>query len=122
MTITHHHLLRATWVTLGVSILSATPVFAVNCPSGQTPGVLVDCIDPDWDFKQYLDHILKADMKYILLVAIIMIVFSGIQYMLSGTGSPDLQKKAKERIFTILLGVAFLLLAQALVGQLSSNL
>ena len=79
-------------------------------------GVLTQCAQPD--FAHYLDAILHDDMKYIILAAVIMIVFSGLQYMLAGAGSPDMQKKAKQRILGILSGVAMLMLVNLLASLL----
>ena len=99
----------------GLGMLLAKPAFAAPAPAACT-GILV--CNPPATFSGYVAAIIHDDMGYVLLIAFIMIIYSGIQYMLSGTGSTDLQKKAKDRIFTILLGVALLLLSSVLVTQL----
>jgi len=83
-------------------------------------GVLTNC--PQTTFGDYIRAVLKDDMGYIVTAALLMIIYSGVEYMLSGIGSPDGQKKAKQRILGILSGVALLLLIDLILNQLAPNL
>jgi len=106
--------------------LATGPIEPVSgqCPSLTTgtttfssaTGVLTRCTQPN--FTLYIEAILSDDMGYIVLAALIMIVYSGVQYMLSGVGAPNLQKEAKERILTILMGVALLLLVDLIIKEI----
>ena len=85
-------------------------------------GVLLpnDCVD-DLSFNQYLRKLLIQLIPLILFFAMIMIVYSGIQYMFSGF-KPDQAGKAKQRIVGILIGVLFFLIISILIKQLSPEL
>ena len=84
-------------------------------------GVLVPGCVNNYDFKGYLVAFLTAQMPLLLFIAVLMVVASGVQYMLSGF-TPDGAKKAKERISGILLGVIFLLLIRLLINNISPSI
>ncbi len=95
---------------LALLIFSPSSVLAaVTCTGGVTPkpGILVAGTCPDWTFWNYVSVLLGTDGigVYVLTAAVIMIVFSGVEYMMGANS--DGQKKAKERIRGILTGVAF---------------
>lgn len=94
-------------------IISYTPLLLLlvpgitvaACPDGVKPGVLTDC-EPSGTLAQYAKNVLEDNMGYIVLIAIVLIVFSGLHYMLS-VGQAGEQTKAKQRITGILGGLAF---------------
>lgn len=100
------------------NILPLNPILNPPAPAC-TPGVLVKCAG--LPFNQYLAELLTEQMPLILFVAVLMVVGSGVQYMLSGF-SPEGAKQAKQRIVGILLGVAFLLLIQLLVKNITPSI
>lgn len=69
------------------------------------------------DFEGYINTVLEKYFPFILFIAMIMIVYSGVQYMLSGF-DPNAQKLAKQRILGILGGLIFYLLIQLILNQL----
>lgn len=69
------------------------------------------------NFEGYINAVLEKYFPFILFIAMIMIVFSGVQYMLSGF-DPNAQKLAKQRILGILGGLIFYLLIQLILNQL----
>jgi glycerol uptake facilitator-like aquaporin len=105
---------------------AAVPVAGAPVVSGphdqfgsQLNGVLVDCTQPN--LLYYLDALLNENLTYIMFVAFIMIIASGVQYMLSGF-APDGAKKAKERIVGILIGVIFFLSIRLILNQISGGI
>ena len=82
-------------------------------------GVLVTCNQPTLQY--YLDAFLSENLTLIMFIALIMIVASGIQYMLSGF-SPEAAKLAKQRIIGILVGILFFLLIRLLLNQISPGI
>jgi len=88
------------------------------------PGVLIKCLDGvqgQGEFSKYIATLLKDNFPLLLFIAVVMIVASGIQYMLSGF-TPDGAKQAKQRISGILIGIIFLLLIRLLANLLTPNL
>ena len=123
-------LLLASLVLMGIGVLSSPATsFAADprypdshgaCPTPiptgqQDPGVLTKCAQDG--FQNYLSAFLHDNLSFIFLIALVMIVFSGLQYMNSGF-SPDALKNARARILGILTGVIFLVLIELLVNQL----
>lgn len=81
-----------------------------------TKGVLVDhkivagtAETDDKVFNCYLRVFLAGNSALIVTVAVIIVVFSGIQYMLA-LGNSGAQGKAKQRIVSVVTGVIFLTL------------
>ncbi len=60
-------------------------------------------------FTCYLRVFLAGNSALIVTVAVIIVVFSGIQYMLA-LGNSGTQAKAKQRVVSVLTGVVFLTL------------
>jgi hypothetical protein len=102
-----------------VSAAVVKPDAQGNCPSPALPGVLTKCTQTS--FSDYLDAIMNEVLPFILFIALIMIVASGVQYMTSGF-SPEAQKLAKQRIVGVLSGVIFLFLLQFVLSQLSGSI
>jgi hypothetical protein len=72
------------------------------------------------DFTTYLNTFLNQIIPYILLIAMIMIVFSGFQYMTSGlTGDT---KAARSRIIGIITGVIFFFLIRLILNQVAPGI
>jgi len=123
------HLFVASLLLVGIGVMS-TPVISYAAPrivdsSGhctgstptgqQDPGVLTRCTQDG--FQNYLNAFFHDNLAFIFLIALVMIVFSGVQYMNSGF-SPDALKTARQRILGILGGVVFLLIIELLLNQL----
>ena len=81
------------------------PGFVSACANKVATGVLTECA-VNGDLNTYIADVLTQNMGYIILIAIVLIVFSGLHYMTS-FGSPGEQTKAKQRIGGILGGLAF---------------
>lgn len=85
------------------------------------PGVLTSQVCPGESFSQYINRFLSENLDTILFIAMVMIAYSGVQYMSSGF-SADAQKIAKQRIMGIIGGVIFYLLLTAIVSMVTANL
>lgn len=72
-------------------------------------------------FGCYVEILFRENMKYVATVAIIYIIYSGIQYMLSGPDANNLAK-AKQRILGVLGGLIFFYLIQYVPRLLANNL
>jgi hypothetical protein len=72
-------------------------------------------------FSLYFSTVLSSLFPYVLFIAFIMIVFSGIQYMTSGL-SADNTKAAKQRIIGILSGVILFFLIRLIINQITPGL
>jgi hypothetical protein len=95
-------------------LLLPAVAFAGTCTK---QGVLL-CLEGTWkvngkdeayvvnDLRSYLVHLLADNMGYVMVIAIVLVVFSGIHYM-TAMGQPAEQTKAKQRILGILGGVIF---------------
>lgn len=101
------------------AIAKADAVSQNNC----AVGVLVsgNCVNQTMSFPAYISKLLEQNFPLILFAAFLMVVFSGVQYMLSGA-APEGQKAARQRILGILGGLAFYLFIKLILHQLSSNL
>jgi hypothetical protein len=82
------------------------------------PPVTYGCSNIPFNF--YLTELLDHMMPWIFTIATVMIVYAGIQYMLSAVGGGEV-KKAKERIIGILIGVAFYFLLRVIINQIGPN-
>lgn len=80
------------------------------------PAILTRCAQDN--AKGLISHIISDNMGFVLGLAFIMILISGVQYMYSGV-SPEVQKGAKTRIIGIIMGIVFLYLAQAIIKTVS---
>ncbi len=81
-------------------------------------GVLTRCVHTD--FTSYLNALINDNITLVMLVALAMIVYSGVQYMSSGF-SASAQKDAKARIMGILTGVVFYLLIRLILSLLTNS-
>jgi len=74
-----------------------------------------------YTFPCYLELLLKQNIPYVLLAAVILVVVSGIQYMLAQGNSSE-QAKAKQRIVGIIGGIIFYFLIQYLIPLISGGI
>jgi hypothetical protein len=97
-----------------------TPTTQEACPKiAGTTGVLTKT-QIGGGLNCYIAAALSENMPYIILFAIILIVWSGIEYMLSGTGITQ-AAKAKERLIGIISGLIFYFLIWFLLSLLTSG-
>ena len=92
-----------------------------NTAAGEKPGVLVDCTNPNDTFFQYLSKVLTQNNGYVIAIAVIIVVFSGVQYMLA-FGNTSNQGKAKERIISVVIGIIFYTLIRFFLVILADGL
>jgi len=92
-----------------------------DCSVPTRPGVLVGTVCPTDNFFQYIAKVLNENNGYIIAIAVIIVVFSGVQYMLA-MGNTSNQGKAKERIVGVVIGIIFLTLVRFLLTILADNL
>ena len=114
-------------------VLRLLPIFALLAPAvaladgasqnNCAVGVLVpgDCVNQSLSFPNYIETLLTQNFPLILFAAFLMVVFSGVQYMVSGA-TPEAQKSARQRILGILGGLVFYLFIKLILHQLSSTL
>jgi triacylglycerol esterase/lipase EstA (alpha/beta hydrolase family) len=106
------------------SAADATTAVAVTCADTQKdpckwgPAILIKCSTTPvgldvkkyyvtgGSFACYLTSALQKNMPYAILLAVILVVVSGLQYMTS-MGAPAAQGAAKTRIIGILTGIIF---------------
>ena len=67
------------------------------------------------NFSDLIDAVINWLLIISLPVVILLIVFAGFQYMVSGV-SPDARKKAIDMVKYAVIGYAIMLLAKVLVG------
>lgn len=85
------------------------------------PGVLIGGQITSGGFPCYITVLLRNNMPYVILVAIILVVISGLQYM-TAMGAPAEQGKAKTRILGVLAGVIFYFLIQYITPLLAGGI
>ena len=76
----------------------------------------------DIPFEVYISALLSTLFPYVLFAALIMIVFSGVQYMSSALSGADGTKAAKTRIGAVLGGVIFFFLIRIIVNLVSPTI
>lgn len=104
----------------GLNIFTFSYAFATSTTGCTTPGVLVKCVPPG-GFVAYANEVLAENSNYIYYAALVMVVFSGVQYMTSGF-SPEASKQAKNRIVGIVIsGLIFFILMENILRLLSSS-
>ncbi|MCC2631746.1 MAG: hypothetical protein K0S20_445 [Patescibacteria group bacterium] len=117
--------MKAFFFSLAVFLFIPGRVLAAEpCADGPN-GVLVNGCVQKLGFIEYLTALLTQVMPLVFFIALIMIIWSGVQYMLSGFNPGQAGKqagKAKERIVGILFGVAFFLVVGLLINQLAPDL
>lgn len=92
---------------------------ATSLADSCTPGVLVKCSNVD--FTTYLKELIDQVLPFVIFLAMVMVVFSGVQYMFGGL-SAEQTKKAKARIWGVLGGVLFFLSIALILTLISSDL
>lgn len=113
--------MKKTWGILSISILGivlSTPNLATA--SGQVAqGVLVDGQLPS-TFSDYVDKFYATTVPIIITIAVLIIIYSGVQYISSGVTGGD-NKAAKERISGVIWGLIFFVLIKYIAKLLISN-
>jgi hypothetical protein len=71
-------------------------------------------------FNCYLRAFLSGNSALIVTIAVIIVVFSGVQYMLA-LGNSGTQAKAKQRIVSVVTGVVFLTLIRFFIGLIGTS-
>lgn len=110
-------------ISLGSLIILLIPT-AAKAGDGTDcePGVLVKCKPEDGtNFLVYVAAILRDNTILIITIASLLIVFSGVQYMLA-MGNSSEQAKAKQRIIGIVGGIIFFTLVQFTLTLLANDL
>ncbi len=100
-----------------------------NClqsTSADNHGILIDktvinAINGSSTFGCYISLVFIQNMSYVMILATMLIIVSGIQYMLSG-GSPGELAKAKERVIAIVGGIILFFLIRFLVPIIATGL
>lgn len=120
------------WMMAGVltlaSVLMLTlPVSAVTCPTGtnrqgSSASTLAECnIENDNSLIPTILNIIQVTIGVLALVAVIVIVFAGVQYTTSA-GDVGKVKKAKDSILYGIIGLVIAILAFAIVNFVLSSL
>ena len=120
------------WMMVGVltlaSVLMLTlPVSAVTCPAGTNrqgslASTLAECnIENDNSLIPTILNIIQVTIGVLALVAVIVIVFAGVQYTTSA-GDAGKVKKAKDSILYGIVGLVIAILAFAIVNFVLSSL
>ncbi|HSI20189.1 MAG TPA: hypothetical protein VLA04_00560 [Verrucomicrobiae bacterium] len=87
-----------------------------------TTGVLVGGkIDSNKPIACYISKILEENMPYVVLAAVILVVISGVQYMLA-MGNSAGQGAAKTRIIGIISGIIFYFLIRYMIPLVSGGI
>jgi len=92
-----------------------------TCVEGPNTGVLVKKTFSSGGYRCYLYALLSQNMPLVILVAVVLVVYSGVEYM-SAMGNATQQGKAKTRILAILGGVVFYFLIEYITRLLANNL
>lgn len=120
------------WMMAGVltlaSVLMLTlPVSAVTCPAGtnrqgSSASTLAECnIENDNSLIPTILNIIQVTIGVLALVAVIVIIFAGVQYTTSA-GDAGQVKKAKDSILYGIIGLVIAILAFAIVNFVLSSL
>lgn len=103
-------------------LFAGLPVHAdVTCPdgtaqSGNTKKTLAECnIEDDTSLMPTVVNLIKVAMSVLGLVAVVVIILGGIQFMTAG-GDPGKVKKAKDTILYGVIGLVVAVLAYAIVN------
>ena len=120
------------WMMAGVltlaSVLMLTlPVSAVTCPAGtnrqgSSASTIAECnIENDNSLIPTILNIIQVTIGVLALVAVIVIIFAGVQYTTSA-GDAGKVKKAKDSILYGIIGLVIAILAFAIVNFVLSSL
>lgn len=91
------------------------------CTTGPERGVLIAHQVKTGGFPCYVSELLKQNMPIVMIIAVVIIVASGIQYM-AAMGNPSAQGAAKQRILGVLGGVIFYFLIRYLVPLIAGGI
>lgn len=72
------------------------------------------------DFQGYVKGIIEHFMPVVVFAAVILIIWSGVEYMISGDDAGR-AKKAKERIVAVVGGLIFFVLMKYILWAMSSD-
>ena len=102
------------------SVLFAAPVMAGDCPTGSTRATwdksIAECnVQEDNSLMPTINTIINVIMGILGLVAVLVIILGGVQYVTS-TGDAAKVKKAKDTIMYGIIGLVISLLAFAIVN------
>lgn len=92
------YLTATSYIIFSSMLLAPRTILAAN-------GVLVKGTVPN-NFEDYITAFYAATMPIIITIAVLMIIYSGVQYIAGGV-SPESGKAAKERITNIIIGLIF---------------
>ena len=84
-------------------------------------GVLVDCVASGASFFYYIHRVIAQNTTLLIAAAIVLVVYSGVQYMLA-LGNSTGQGAAKQRIVGIIGGIIFFTLIRFVLSLLSPEL
>ena len=81
---------------------------ATRTCEGATKGVLIECVTAaeNGNIMAYLYQVLRQNSPYIIAFAVILVIWSGIEYMLAN-GNSSAQATARKRIVEIVIGIIF---------------
>ena len=106
-----------------------SPVIQAPVKDGNCHLVLITVHDPkstagdcsqDIDFYTYLNEFINQLVPYVMIIALIMITYSGFQYMMGGAAGDV--ASAKARITGILGGIIFFFLIRLILNQVAPGL
>jgi hypothetical protein len=108
--------------TLPLSILIASLFVHTNTANAacQT-SLIVPGVCTDQGFATYLSGMISGLMPLILFIAVVLVAWSGVQYMLGGA-TKDSSSKAKQRITGVLGGVIFFLLISFILSRIAPDI
>ena len=114
-------------LTLASALMLTLPVSAVTCPAGtnrqgSSASTLAECnIENDNSLIPTILNIIQVTIGVLALVAVIVIIFAGVQYTTSA-GDAGKVKKAKDSILYGIIGLVIAILAFAIVNFVLSSL
>ena len=114
-------------LTLASVLMLTLPVSAVTCPTGtnrqgSSASTLAECnIENDNSLIPTILNIIQVTIGVLALVAVIVIIFAGVQYTTSA-GDAGKVKKAKDSILYGIIGLVIAILAFAIVNFVLSSL
>jgi uncharacterized membrane protein len=109
------------WVFRGISALLAALAPLLNSVAHARTSVFGFAFDETKGIAAYLTEFLNKVMPIVITAAIVMVVYSGIEYIFSST-NPENTKKAKQRIYGIIGGLIFFILIRYLASQFKNDM
>lgn len=101
----------------GIAFAATAPPM---CPNINRAEGMLGLDIADGKFNCYLISFIDKLMPVVYIVAVLMVIVSGVQYMLAGE-SADNAKKAKGRIAGIIAGIIFYTLMRAILRFVSGS-